>query len=174
MKKLSLLLFFTLSLSLFLPCSPSWAYRSGSGLPSCHDDIASMRTEPGKSPQCAPLILDKDTALKFLKEFKAKKIAKKWFLFLSEQEFANLDTKSRWKTISTFVSAVTSNFGEQGDCFIARIPATDEEKKALLAGAYPEKLIAASGVGVEQSDKDAADRKWLEYHHPLLYVLSVY
>lgn len=77
------------------------AYQGGSGIPSCHDDIAARRDKPGTSPDCAPPILTEEAAMKVLNNFTVKKINKNWYLFLSHKEFeGGLDSPTRWKTIS--------------------------------------------------------------------------
>ncbi|MEW6520627.1 MAG: hypothetical protein AB1461_14575 [Thermodesulfobacteriota bacterium] len=151
------------------------AYGNGSGMPSCHDDIAAQNREPGTSPQCTPLLIVGDNALNFLKEFSVRKINGKWYLFISAEEFAGtMDAAARWKTISLLVSAVTSQFGEEADCFIARVPEKKEEKEALLAGRYPPELIAAAAHHVVLSQEQLNSRMWPEYHHHSLYTLTVY
>jgi len=151
------------------------AYGNGSGIPSCYDDLAAKNTAPGAGPECTPLIIDKDNALNFLKEFSVRKINKKWYLFISPDEFAGeMDAVARWKTLSLLVSAVTSQFGEEADCFIARVPEKKEEKEALLAGDYPGELIAAAARHVPLSQEEQSGKKWPEYHHHCLYALTVY
>ncbi|MBU4263145.1 MAG: hypothetical protein KKC76_14920 [Proteobacteria bacterium] len=151
------------------------AYGNGSGIPSCHDDIAAKNTGPGTSPECTPLLIVSDKALNFLQEFSVRKINKKWYLFISAEEFAGkMDAVARWKTISLLVSAVTSQFGEEADCFIARVPGKKEEKEALLAGDYPQGLIAAAAHHVVLSEEEQRGKMWPEYHHHSLYTLTVY
>lgn len=154
----------------------SFAYQGGSGIPSCHDDIAVRRTEPGVSPNCTPPILDMEKSKEILDGFNAKKIKGKWYIFLSAEEFSGkLDSASRWKTISLLVSAVESMFAKHEDCYLARIPATEEEKDGLLAGNYPQNLIAASAKHVKMEEKEGEEeRKWPEYHHPLFYKIEVF
>ncbi|MBU0909682.1 MAG: hypothetical protein KKA54_07970 [Proteobacteria bacterium] len=151
------------------------AYGNGSGIPSCHDDIAAKNTGPGTSPECTPLLIASDSALNFLKEFSVRKINKKWYLFISPEEFAGqMDAVARWKTISFLVSAVTSQFGEEADCIIARAPVKKEEKEALLKGDYPQELIAAAAHHVTLSKEELSGKMWPEYHHHSLYTLTVY
>ncbi len=169
-----LVLFITALCAMFLsPVSSCMAYRGGSGLPSCHDDIASVRDKAGTGPDCTPPILDQETSAKFLKEFTVRKIQGKWYLFLAQDEFVTLDVPARWKSISLLVSTVQSLFGDNADCHIARIPVDDEEKKALLKGQYPAELISASAVYVKMSAAEKETTKWPEYHHHVLYRLSV-
>lgn len=142
--------------------------------PSCHDDVAKIMKKPGESPLCTPPILDQQTSKDLLDKFKVKKIKGKWYLFLSPAEFqGGFDTASRWETISLFVSAVESLFREQADCLIVKIPETDAEKEALLAGTYPKELIAATGRP-EKKEKKIEEKDWPEYHHHLFYKLTVY
>lgn len=152
-----------------------FAYQGGSGIPSCHDDIAVKRTEPGVSPDCTPPILDRETSLDILKNFVVKKIKGKWYMFISAEEFeGKLDRPSRWKSISFLISAVESMSAEQAECFIVRVPETSEEKEALLEGKYPQELIAASAKHVELTEDEKSSKKWPEYHHPLFYKITVY
>ena len=152
-----------------------FGYRGGSGIPSCHDDIAVKRTEPGVSPDCTPPILDRETSLDILKNFVVKKVKGKWYLFLSAEDFeGRLDIASRWKSISLLVSAVESMFAEKSDCYIVRVPETSEEKEALLAGNYPQKLVAVSAQHVVLSEDEKSSKKWPEYHHHLFYKITVY
>lgn len=151
------------------------AYGNGSGIPSCHDDIAAKNTAPGASPECAPLLMGSDHALNFLKEFSVRKINRKWYLFISAEEFGGkMDAAARWKTISFLVSAVSSQFGEEVDCFVARVPEKKEEKEALLKGDYPRELIAAAAHHVTLSQEEQSGKMWPEYHHHFLYTLTVY
>lgn len=172
-KKISLPLVVLLVIVLF-SWSTAFAYRGGSGVPSCHDDLAVNKTEPGTSPLCTPPIIDEETSLKFLKESTVKRIKKKWYLFLSPENFQAMDAAARWKTISLLISAVESKFGEKADCFIVRIPETSEEKQALLQGDYPQKLTAAGAQRTPLSAEEEKEKKWPEYHHHLLYKITVY
>ncbi|MCF8055192.1 MAG: hypothetical protein K9K37_00955 [Desulfocapsa sp.] len=156
-----------------------FAYQGGSGIPSCHDDIAVQRTEPGTSPDCTPPILDKKKSREILEGFGAKKIKGKWYIFLSAEEFAGkMDSTSRWKTISLLVSAVESMFASREECLLVQIPETEEDKDALLAGNYPQRLIAASAKHVtvkeEGKEEEKEATKWPEYHHPLFYKITVF
>ena len=163
-----------LVISVFLITS-SFAYQGGSGIPSCHDDIAVKRTEPGVSPNCTPPILDKEKSLEILENFVVKKVKGKWYLFLSKEDFdGKLDTASRWKSISFLIQAVESMFAEKAECLIVRVPETTEEKEALLAGNYPQELVAASATYVELTEEEKKGKKWPEYHHPLFYKITVY
>jgi hypothetical protein len=178
MKKIFLSLGLCLASSLMFAMAAvpnCYAYGNGSGIPSCHDDIAAKNTGPGTSPECTPLLIASDNALNVLKEFSVRKINKKWYLFISAGEFAGkMDAVARWKTISLLVSAVTSQFGEEADCFIARVPEKKEEKEALLAGDYPQELIAAAARHVPLSQQEQSGKRWPEYHHHCLYTLTVY
>ncbi|MFH1216779.1 MAG: hypothetical protein V1706_09795 [Pseudomonadota bacterium] len=173
MKKLSL----SLACGLFFHfcfTAPVSAFPSGSGIPSCHDDIAANMTTAGTGPECTPTIMSQDKALEFLKNFTARKINKKWYMFISEEEKSGkLDAATRWQTISLMTSATQSMFNDNTDCFIVRAPATDEEIKALKDGVYPQSLIAAEARYVEGS-KDKNEGEWPEYHHHLLYKITVY
>jgi len=152
-----------------------FAYQGGSGIPSCHDDIATKRTEPGVSPDCTPPIIKKENALEILNNFIVKKIKGKWFMFISEEEFAGtFDISSRWRSISLLIQAVESLFAEKAECFIVRFPETAEEKAALLAGMYPQELIAASAKYVELTEEEESSKKWPEYHHQIFYKMTVY
>ena len=162
-------------LSILLPLSPCFAYKSGSATPSCHDDIAATKTEAGTSPDCSPVIYDRERSLEILNGSGAKKINGKWYIFISAAEFeGTLDIPSRWKTISLLISAVESMFNEQAECFLVRIPETDKDKEDLLTGNYPQRLIAASAKPVELPAEEKSSKKWPEYHHPLLYTITVY
>ena len=155
--------------------APGFAYQGGSGIPSCHDDIAVKRTEPGVSPDCTPPILTEEKSLEILKNFVVKKVKGKWYMFLSAEDFdGKLDVASRWKSISFLIQAVESLFSEQAECFIVRVPETSGEKEALLAGNYPQKLVAASAQHVVLSEDEKSSKKWPEYHHPLFYKITVY
>ena len=126
MKKIQFFLLLTAAAYLlppFIVPTTVLAYQGGSGIPSCHDDIAVRRTEPGVSPDCTPPILDMEKSKEILNGFNAKKIKGKWYIFLSAEEFSGkLDSASRWKTISLLVSAVESMFAKQEECYLARIP----------------------------------------------------
>jgi hypothetical protein len=177
-KKVIKFVYFTVVLCVaatFVPFSSTFAYKGGSGIPSCHDDIAVNKTEAGTSPGCTPPILDQETSLDVLKNFGVKKIKGKWYMFISAEEFAGkLDLASRWKSISLLISAVQSLFAEKAECYIVRIPETEDDKEALLAGNYPQKLIAASAKPVDLPDEEKSSKKWPEYHFPLLYTITVY
>jgi hypothetical protein len=142
--------------------------------PSCHDDIALNMKKPGESPLCTPPIIKPEVAKDFLNKFTVKKIQGKWYLFLSSKDFAGeFDVASRWETISILVSAVESLFLEKAECLIVKIPETEAEKAALLAGIYPPELIAALGRYAVK-EKEIAEKDWPEYHHHLFYKLTVY
>lgn len=145
-------------------------------VPSCNDQVAKSRTAPGTAESCTPAILDPKVAMQFMKSgVVVKKVKGKWYLFMSESELEkDFDAAKRWQAISQLVSAVQSLFNQAENCYLARVPRTEEEKKALLAGTYPEKLIAASGVAVPLGDKPENEYPWPEYHHHLLYKLTVY
>lgn len=152
-----------------------FAYKGGSGIPSCHDDIAVKRTEPGVSPNCTPPVLDREKSREILENFVVKKIKGKWYIFLSAEDFGGkFDIASRWKAISFLIQAVESISAEQAECFIVRVPETAEEKAALLEGKYPQELIAASAKHVELTEEEKSSKKWPEYHHPLFYKITVY
>lgn len=173
MKKLSLILACGLLFHLCVTASVS-AFPSGSGIPSCHDDVAANKTAAGTGPECTPTIMSQDKALEFLKNFTVRKINKKWYMFISQEEFnGKLDAANRWQSISLMTSATQSMFNDNADCLIARAPETDKEKKALLAGDYPQELIAAEARYVEGS-KDKKEEQWPEYHHHLLYTITVH
>ncbi|OKY75832.1 MAG: hypothetical protein BM485_05710 [Desulfobulbaceae bacterium DB1] len=173
MKKLSRSLACGLLFHLCATASVS-AFPSGSSIPSCHDDIAANMTAPGTGSECTPTIMSQEKALEILKNFTARKVNKKWYIFISEEEKAGkLDAASRWQTISLMASAVQSMFNENADCLLVRAPATEDEKKALLQGNYPQALIAAEARYVEGS-KDKNEGEWPEYHHHLLYKITVY
>ena len=178
MKKVTKFLSFIVILCVsytFFSASSTYAYKGGSGIPSCHDDIAVNRTEPGTGPECTPPILDKETSVDILENFGVKKIKGKWYMFISAEEFeGKLDSSSRWKSISLLISAVQSMFAEEAECYIVRIPESEEDKEALLAGTYPQKFRAASAQPVKLSDEEKSSKKWPEYHHPLLYTITVY
>lgn len=153
----------------------SFAYQGGSGIPSCHDDIAVKRTEPGVSPNCTPPILTEEKSIEILKNLKTNKIKGKVYMFISAEEFeGKFDSSSRWKSISLLTSAVQSLFTGYTECYIVRIPETNEEKESLLAGNYPQKLIAASAKYVELTKEEESKKKWPEYHHPFFYKITVY
>lgn len=142
--------------------------------PSCHDDIAKRMEKPGESPLCTPPILKPEVAKDFLTQFNVKKVQGKWYIFLTPTEFkGEFDTASRWETLSLLVSAVESLFVEKAECLIVKIPETDAEKAALLAGVYPPELIAAS-ARYAVKEKEIAYEDWPEYHHHLFYKLTVY
>jgi hypothetical protein len=163
-----------LLIAISFPAS-TYAYKGGSGIPSCHDDIAVKKTEPGTSPKCTPPILDEETSLRILKNFEVKKIKGKWYMFISAEEFeGKFDSASRWKSISFLVSAVESMFAEKAECFIVQVPEAEKDKEALLAGDYPQKFIAASAKPVDLKDEEKSNKKWPEYHHPLFYKIVVY
>ncbi len=152
-----------------------FGYQGGSGIPSCHDDIAVKRTEPGVSPNCTPPILDREKSQDILENFVVKKVKGKWYMFLSVEDFeGKFDIASRWKAISFLIQAVESMFAEKAECFIVRVPETAEEKEALLEGKYPQELIAASAKHVELTEEEESSKKWPEYHHPLFYKITVY
>jgi hypothetical protein len=162
-------------LTIVFSITSCFAYQGGSGIPSCHDDIAAKRTEPGVSPNCTPPILTEEKSLDILKNFVVKKVKGKWYMFLSAEEFeGKLDSASRWKSISFLIQAVESMFAEKAECFIVRVPETAEEKAALLEGTYPQELIAASAKYVELTEEEESSKKWPEYHHPLFYKITVY
>jgi hypothetical protein len=177
-KKNKITLLFTGLLFLFSSVFVSTSclsYQGGSGTPSCHDDIAAQRTEPGTSPDCTPPILDEKKSREIIEGFEAKKIKGKWYIFLSAEEFSGkMDSTSKWKTISLLVSAVESMFAKQEECFLVQIPETEEDKDALLAGNYPQRLIAASATHVTLKDEEKEGKKWPEYHHQLFYTITVY
>jgi hypothetical protein len=174
--QISLLLTGILYLVVCVFVAPScFAYQGGTGIPSCHDDIAVQRTEPGSSPDCTPPILTEEKSLEILAKFGAKKIKDKWYIFISDEEFSGkLDSPARWKLISLLVSAVESMFAKQEECFLVGIPETEEEKEALLAGTYPQKRIAASAKHVTLTQEEKDGKKWPEYHHPLFYKITVF
>ena len=156
--------------SILFAAFPCFAFKAL----SCQDHIAATYDKPGTSPDCLPVIWTKEYAVEFLNKSGAKKINDKWYIFISEKEFSEeVDYSLRWKTISSLVTAVQSLFDEKAECFIVRIPATDEEKAALLEGKYPEKLIAAHGKFAKSEDEAGID-DWPEYHHHLKYSLTVY
>lgn len=141
--------------------------------PSCSDDIAAKSVKAGTSPECAPVLLDNETSIDFLKKFFVKKIKSKWYIFLSEKDFAGeFNQSARWISLSMLISSVQSLYNDKADCFIVRIPKTEKEKEALLAGNYPKELIAAHGQFVSGEDSEKKD--WQEYHHHLLYKMTVY
>ncbi|MFZ5759730.1 MAG: hypothetical protein ACOY32_08900 [Thermodesulfobacteriota bacterium] len=155
-----------------LPVSVA-AFPSGSALPSCHDDIIPGKNVPGTAVPCTPLIMNQDSALEFMKKFSIRKINKKWYLFISEEESkGGLTAATRWQTIDLMTSAVQSLFNDNADCLIVRAPQSSEEKQSLLSASYPQKLIAAQAVYVEGSKEKKAE--WAEYHHHQLYTLTVY
>lgn len=161
-----------LMLSTVLP-SLSDAYMKPKA-PSCHDDVANIMKQAGESPFCTPPILTNEAAIDFLKQFNAKKIKGKWYIFLPAKDFnEEFDIPSRWKTISILVSSVESVFREKAECYIAKLPETDAEKEALLAGNYPKELIAASANHVPDA-KEMEEKDWPEYHHRLFYKLHVF
>ncbi|MDA8163818.1 MAG: hypothetical protein M0017_02115 [Desulfobacteraceae bacterium] len=145
-------------------------------VPSCNDQIAKGRTTPGTAPSCTPAILESATALRIMQSgMVVRKIKGKWYLFLSEEQVKkDFDAGKRWQSISLLVSAVQSLFAKGESCYLARVPRTEAEKKALLAGNYPRRLIAASAEAVPPGPKPVKESAWPEYHHHILYKLTVY
>ncbi|MBI5559578.1 MAG: hypothetical protein HY885_18300 [Deltaproteobacteria bacterium] len=177
MKKLRTIRAFSLALALtggLFPAVSCFAFPSGSGIPSCNDDVAAKHKEPGAGPECTPTIMAQDMALEFLKTFTVRKINKKWYMVVSKEEFGELDPAARWQRISLMTSAVQSNFSEKADCLIVRVPESAEEKEALLKGDYPQKLTAAEARYVDLSETEIKTKQWPEYHHHVLFKMTVY
>jgi hypothetical protein len=177
MKKLQKICAFSLALALtggLFSTGSCFAFPSGSGIPSCQDDVATKNKKPGTGPECTPTIMAQDMALEFLKTFTVRKINKKWYMVVSKEEFEKLDPAARWQRISLMTSAVQSNFNEKADCLIVRVPESAEEKEALLKGEYPEKSTAATAHFVELSETEIKTKQWPEYHHHVLYKMTVY
>ena len=100
-------------------------------VPSCAE-FAAQQIDPGSSPRCAPLRLERDRALATLQNLKAERMDYVHVVAWYAAEWARLSVREIWAMLSAAVSATQSVYGDDIDVLFLAKPECEGEKRWLL------------------------------------------